>query len=50
MQDMPAEAPSVLRLHGARLETGFPASPARQAALRAAGAAVEGDALRLPMG
>ena len=51
MQDMPAEAPPVLRLSGALLEPGFAIAPARQEALRAAGAAVEGgDTLRLPTG
>ena len=49
MQDMPAEAPPVLRLRGALREPGFAIAPARQEALRAAGAAVEGgDTLRLP--
>ncbi|PZR12416.1 MAG: hypothetical protein DI532_13490 [Azospirillum brasilense] len=51
MQDMPTEAPPVLRLRGALLEPGFAIAPARQEALRAAGAVVEGgDTLRLPTG
>ena len=51
MQDMPAEAPPVLRLRGDRLEPGFAIAPARRGALQAAGATVEdGDTLRLPTG